>query len=946
MSKFKAFFAKTATFYIIPRGIKAGGMFKFRTDNKRLFPAIIFFLFVAFTDQATYAFDTASAAPSSPTGMAVALDLEDFLCGATDDTGFSADFIEILGPLENGRLFLQSVPNNENSAMPVCLPPDELTAPNNGDDKTSVMIQWTTDPDGINEDVTEICSSVYIPVELFSESGNVLFLPDRSFTGLINLGFRLGTQTAGEKTAYSNQGTIILDIVPGTARSIKKAVRSSGPYPKDYIIRAKEGAIVQVGKRLKSLAGKTAAKIRIVELPDSDVGVLRIDSLDVQRGQEITTSKLTALYFSPSNNADFFGDLAIKWLAITAAGVESDTAVLTIRYSNVVDPPTTGDSALTIAKDTSVTFTADDFVYSSKDNGTFNKLKIRSLPGSATGKLEYNGVRIKSAGKIIDLSSGKPFVFKPVEGKLGTASFRFNVGSGKTFSKQSGNFVITIIESVALTEAPVLFTSILSTTNPLPVWTWATLDKATGYEVSFDGTTWTDVGSKLSYKPESELSPGAYSFSVRGKNSTGVGPEVTNIFTVLPPFSSDTPVFDETGTATLDTTPTWTWSSLSGAIGYEVSFDGTTWTDRGSNQTYTPSDSSPLSVGSYTIYLRAYNSSAIKSLVATSSLKIVSDLSAATPILTATVSSTSTIPSWSWNEVPGATSYETSFDNIAWTDRGAGLSFTPDTQLATGSHTFYLRARNEVSTSTHGEDAFVIFKTLPVNPAVTISDISVTESGNLSLDYRQHGSIDLSNLFLDPDGYTVNLAEPVIACEDETAIVASISTSKSFDWVSDGIGKCTVTIQGTSGPEGNLKTGSTSFNVEIKPINITMGNISDQTCLAETVITPYTLFIPLSGIATSLLSDSQIFRMIKVTVLTTSGGATDSSSLVSNGTWTIPTTPAICTDTNCTRLDKIRIQYKVIEDTKRDHLQIDFTFGGVTTTKNFDIYGNQDAACL
>ena len=936
-------------------------MFKTRTDNNCLFSAIILFVFLtALIDQIASASDTplnktltcmTAASPSATEvrkgaleNTAVALDLQDFLAGDMEAPACSPGFVEILGPVENGRLFLQSV-DNEGTAIPACLVPDDFIVESDGPDKSSVTIQWPASPDVINDqDITETCSSVYIPVELLNVRDNLLFLPDSSFTGLINLGFRLGTQTAGESPVYSKQGTIILDIIPGTAKAVKQAVLSSGQYPKNYTIRASEGAIVQAGKTLKSLAGKTAAKVRIVELPDSEVGFLRVDSVDVQSGQEISTSKLTSLYFSPSNNPDFFGDLTLKWLAITSTGTESSTATLTITYKNVIDRPTTGDSAVTIAKDTAFTFTADDFTYFSKDNDSFNKLKINKLPSAQVGRLEYKGAVIKSAGKVIDMASISTFIFRPVTGKIGTTSFKFYVGSGSKFSKQSSYYVITVIEAVVLTEAPVLFTTILTTTDTTPVWNWATLDKATGYDVSFDGSTWIDVGSKLSYTPESELSPGDYTFYLRGKNSTGAGPEGTNTFTVLPPFTSSTPAFIDTVTATIDTTPTWTWDSLSGAVGYEVSVDGTTWIDRGSTQNYTQPSSSPLSVGSYTFYLRAYNTSANKSLVATGSFKIISDLSALTPILTVTVSSTATIPTWSWNAVPGATSYETSFDNISWTDRGAGLSFTPDTQLTTGNHTFYLRARNEASTSTHVEDAFVIFKTLPVNPNITISDISVTESGNLSLALRQHGSIDLSNLFLDPDGYTVDLAEPDVTCEDETAIIASISTGKSFDWVSDGIGKCTVTIQGTSGPEGNLKTGSTSFSIEIKPQTITLENVPNE-CGKTKQDSKYTLDIRLTGISNSLLSNSQIFRMITITVLSTSEGAIDPSTLTSNGTWTIPVIQATCTDTNCTRLDKIQAQYKVVEDTKLDHIKVEMTFGGVTTTKLFDIGGRFNEAC-
>lgn len=934
-------------------------MLKIRTDNNCLFPA---FMLVVFLTILMGRIASASGTPINKTAAcmtaassavtevrkealensAVVLDLQDFLAGDMGTSVCFPDFVEILGPVEHGRLFLQSV-DSEGPAAPACLVGD-LAAEGDGPEKASVTIQWPASPGAIDyQAITETCSSLYIPAGLFNIRDNLLFLPDSPFTGPVNIGFRLGTQTVGEGPVYSKQGTIVLDIIPGTARQVKQAALPSGQYPKDYTIKAAEGAIVQVGKTLKNLAGKTAARVRIVALPDSEVGVLRAGSVDVQSGEEILTSKLTSLYFSPSNNPDFFGDLTLEWLAITSAGVESDTATLTIRYTNVVDRPTTGDSAATIARDTEYTFTADDFTYLSKDNDSFNKLKIRSLPSSGTGRLEYNGVVMKSAGKTIDISPVKPFVFKPVEGKTGTTSFRFYVGSGSKFSKQSGNFVINIIESVVLTDAPVLFTTILTTTDTTPVWNWATLDKATGYEVSFDGSAWTDAGSKLSYTPEAELAPGEYTFHLRGKNSTGAGPEVTNTFTVLPPFTSSTPEFTETVIATIDTTPSWTWESLSGAVGYEVSLDGTTWIDRGTSQNYTQPSSSPLPVGSYTFYLRAYNTSASKSLVATSSFKIISDLSALTPTLTATVSSTSTIPSWSWTEVPGATSYETSFDNISWTDRGAGLSFTPDTQLTTGSHTFYLRAHNEASTSTHVEDAFVVFKDLPVNPNVTISDISVTESGNLTLAQRQHGSIDLSALFLDPDGYTVNLAEPDITCEDETAIIASISTNKSFDWVSDGIGKCTVTIQGTSGPEGNLKTGSKSFSIEIKPQTITLENVPNE-CGKTELDSFWPLYVKLSGIATSLLSDSQIYRMITITVLATSEGAIDPATLISKGAWIIPTTPSICTDTNCTRLDKIKVQYKLVDQEKLDHLEVKMDFGGVITTKLFDIVGRDNPA--
>ena len=91
-------------------------------------------------------------------------------------------------------------------------------------------------------------------------------------------------------------------------------------------------------------------------------------------------------------------------------------------------------------------------------------------------------------------------------------------------------------------------------TKNQPAASWAAVAGATSYEVSTNGTSWTDVGNVTSYA-FSGLADNTYTLYARGVNSAGNGPAATianiNLNTVIPPgplaYSGTTP--DTQGTA-------------------------------------------------------------------------------------------------------------------------------------------------------------------------------------------------------------------------------------------------------------------------------------------------------------------------------------------------------------------------------------------------------------
>ncbi len=169
-------------------------------------------------------------------------------------------------------------------------------------------------------------------------------------------------------------------------------------------------------------------------------------------------------------------------------------------------------------------------------------------------------------------------------------------------------------------------------------------------------------------------------------------------------------------TPTGDTTPTWSWNSVTGAVSYNCSIDGGSWTNTASTA-YTPT--SALSYGNHTLSVTAIDIAGNESSPGNFTVNIVQppDTPAGLAIGTRTNSSLAL----SWNTALRADSYRLYRDTSAGGSfstqvySGTNTSFT-DTGLSSGV-TYYYKVRAENTGGNSSLSGAVSAPTIPATPS-------------------------------------------------------------------------------------------------------------------------------------------------------------------------------------------------------------------------------------
>ena len=137
----------------------------------------------------------------------------------------------------------------------------------------------------------------------------------------------------------------------------------------------------------------------------------------------VTVNPDGTLNFTPASNIS--GPVVVNYSISDGQGGTA-SATLTINVG-ANTPPAGADALVTIAEDTSKTFSAADFGFADADAGqAFASVRIDTLPGAGT--LTLNGVAV-AAGQVIAASDIAQLVFAPAANANGTAyaSFTFSV---------------------------------------------------------------------------------------------------------------------------------------------------------------------------------------------------------------------------------------------------------------------------------------------------------------------------------------------------------------------------------------------------------------------------------------------------------------------------------------------------------------------------------------
>ena len=138
-------------------------------------------------------------------------------------------------------------------------------------------------------------------------------------------------------------------------------------------------------------AGDSLKEVVINSLPTA--GTLTLAGNAVNAGDSILAAQIPDLEFTPAANANGADYASFDFTVRDQSDASSASHKMWVNVNAVNDAPTGQDKTLSIAEDTSYTFTKDDFGFADIDAGDdLRAVKINSLP--AGGSLTLNGVAV------------------------------------------------------------------------------------------------------------------------------------------------------------------------------------------------------------------------------------------------------------------------------------------------------------------------------------------------------------------------------------------------------------------------------------------------------------------------------------------------------------------------------------------------------------------------
>jgi len=266
-------------------------------------------------------------------------------------------------------------------------------------------------------------------------------------------------------------------------------------------------------------------------------------------------------------------------------------------------------------------------------------------------------------------------------GLTANTSHHYRIRSKNAVGISEWSSLITYMTLLATTPANVSLTS-ASTFITL---TWEAVAGAAGYDVEADGAI-IDNGANTTYT-HTGLNPNTtHKYRVRAKSDSNFSAWTALVTQYTAP---GTPANLAVTTAT-STSITLTWSTVSGATGYEIEADGTIL--NATTATYTHSGLTANTSHNYRI--RAKNSGGASDW---SNPVTQMTLLGATPLNVTTIS-TGTSITLDWGTVPDATGYDVEVDGVVH-DNGTGRTYTHSGLAPNSAHKYRVRAKNDANFS-------------------------------------------------------------------------------------------------------------------------------------------------------------------------------------------------------------------------------------------------------
>ncbi len=319
---------------------------------------------------------------------------------------------------------------------------------------------------------------------------------------------------------------------------------------------------------------------------------------------------------------------------------------------------------------------------------------------AVTGASGYN---VKFDGK----DYGVAGTAKTFSGLQSKTSHTYQVCSKSVDGAGNYSSAKTIMTQALLPAVPSGITK--KSTENSAVISWNTVSGATGYDLKFNGSNYSVSANS---KTVTGLAPNtSYNYQVRSKNANGVS-EYSPVQSVR-----TTPKAPGTSSAvTNENSATLNWDAVAGATGYDVLFNGKSYSVTSPPQIITGLAAN----ASYSYQVCAKNSDGSSSYSTSKTIK-TAPMPPASPNVTATKNSAAI----SWGAVSGATSYDVLFDDKTY--RVTGTSKTITGLTPSTNHKYSVRSNNSGGSSSYSTTKN--FTTLPNAPS-TPTNIEATSTVN------------------------------------------------------------------------------------------------------------------------------------------------------------------------------------------------------------------------
>jgi chitodextrinase len=240
---------------------------------------------------------------------------------------------------------------------------------------------------------------------------------------------------------------------------------------------------------------------------------------------------------------------------------------------------------------------------------------------------------------------------------------------------------------------------------------------------------------------------------------------------LYPPFIPDIP--SNINTTTTSTAVSLTWNEVDGATGYDVEVDGVT-IDNGTNTTLVHSNLQPNTTHTYRVRSKVPEVSSEWSEAKTARTNL------AVPANVEVTESADTI-TVTWEEVPGATSYEIEVDGMV-IDNGTNTTYVHSGLTPNTEHTYRVRAKSDESISDWSQVVTkVLSSNIPTNINTIVTSTSVTVTWD-EISWATTYDIEVDGVLIDNGASTAYTHDGLEPNTQHAYRVRAKSADRVGDW--------------------------------------------------------------------------------------------------------------------------------------------------------------------